>query len=339
MTKQMKAVIVPDVKAAWEVRERPVPEPGPGEVLVRIHACGICGTDLWMAHGVLSFREFPLLMGHEGVGEVVALGAGVTERKVGDRVGLPMMQKRCGACDFCREEHPNSFVTAGNCANPTLTGVNVDGALAEYAVADVGGTVLLPDGISYEDAAPTVCAGYTTWAGIRRADARPGARVAVVGVGGIGHFAIQFAKAAGYHVIAVTRSPGKHALARELGAADVVADGAALKEIGGADVLLHTSSSHAAAIDAMTGLRPWGKLVLMGLAEDEMILPALPLTTHSHQIIGSAHNGLEYLAEALDIVARGQVKPMVELFPLDRVNDAYQRAAAGEVRFKAVVTF
>ncbi|MEV4807284.1 alcohol dehydrogenase catalytic domain-containing protein [Nonomuraea sp. NPDC049421] len=339
MTKQMKAVIVPDAKAAWEVRERAVPEPGPGEVLVRVHACGICGTDLWMAHGVLSFREFPLLMGHEGVGEVVALGAGVTERKVGDRVGLPMMQKRCGACDFCREEHPNSFVTAGNCASPTLTGVNVDGALAEYAVADIGGTVLLPDGITYEDAAPTMCAGYTTWAGIRRADARPGARVAVVGVGGIGHLAIQFAKAAGYHVIAVTASLSKHALARELGADDVVADGAALKEIGGADVLLHTSSSHAAAVDAMAGLRPWGKLVLMGLAEDEMILPALPLTTHSYQVIGSAHNGLEYLAEALDIVARGHVKPMVELFPLERVNDAYQRAAAGEMRFKAVVTF
>ncbi|MFC7108694.1 alcohol dehydrogenase catalytic domain-containing protein [Nonomuraea rubra] len=116
-----------------------MPEPGPGEVLVRVHACGICGTDLWMAHGVLSFREFPLLMGHEGVGEVVALGAGVTERKIGDRVGLPMMQKRCGACGFCREEHPDSFVTAGNCAGPTLTGVNVDGALAEYAVAGVGG--------------------------------------------------------------------------------------------------------------------------------------------------------------------------------------------------------
>ncbi|WP_268958556.1 zinc-binding dehydrogenase [Nonomuraea aridisoli] len=178
-----------------------------------------------------------------------------------------------------------------------------------------------------------MCAGYTTWAGIRRADARPGARVAVVGLGGIGHFAIQFAKAVGYHVIAV-----KHELARELGADDVVTDGAALKEIGGADVLLHTSSSHATAIDAMTGLRPWGKLVLMGLAEDEMILPALPLTTNSYQVIGSAHNGMEYLAEALDIVARGQVKPMVELFPLERVNDAYRKAAAGEARFKAVVT-
>ncbi|MFC7108693.1 zinc-binding dehydrogenase [Nonomuraea rubra] len=132
--------------------------------------------------------------------------------------------------------------------------------------------------------------------------------------------------------------PGKHELARELGAADVVTDGAVLKEIGGADVVLHTSSSHAAAIDAMTGLRPWGKLVLMGLSEDEMILPALSLTTHSHQIIGSAHNGLEYLAEALDIVARGQVRPMIELFPLERADEAYRKVADGEVRFKAVIT-
>jgi D-arabinose 1-dehydrogenase-like Zn-dependent alcohol dehydrogenase len=339
MTTRMKAVIVPELKAAWEVREWPVPEPGPGEVLVRLHACAICGTDVWMAHGVLAFREFPLLMGHEGVGEVVALGTGVTERKIGDRVGLPMMQKRCGSCDFCREEHPNSFVTAGNCANPTLTGVNVDGALAEYMAADVGGTVLLPDGISYEDAAPTVCAGYTVWAGIRRADARPGARVAVVGVGGIGHFALQYAKAAGYHVIAVTRTADKHALARELGADDVVADGAALKEIGGADVLLHTSSSHAAIVDAMAGLRPWGTVVLMGIALDELTLPALSLTTHSHRVVGSAHNGMEYLSEALDIVARGEVKPMIERFPLARANDAYEKVAAGEVRFKAVVTY
>ncbi|RIQ10869.1 alcohol dehydrogenase [Jiangella rhizosphaerae] len=335
----MKAVIVPEVKAAWELHERPVPEPGPKEVLVRIHACAICGTDLWLAHGVLSFREFPLLMGHEGVGEVVAVGAGVTERKVGDRVGMPMMQKRCGACAFCREEHPNSFVTAGNCANPTLTGVNVDGAFAEYLATDVGGTVLLPDGLSYEDAAPTLCAGYTVWAGIRRADARPGARVAVVGLGGIGHFAVQFAKAVGYHVIVVTRTPDKHELARELGADDVVADGAALEEIGGADVILHTSSSHAAVIDAMTGLRPWGKVVLMGIGLDDLAIPALSLTTHSHQIIGSAHNGLEYLSEALDIVASGRVKPMTELFAVEQANDAYEKAAAGEVRFKAVVTF
>jgi D-arabinose 1-dehydrogenase-like Zn-dependent alcohol dehydrogenase len=335
----MKTIVIREANAPWEIEDRPIPEAGPHQVLVRIHACGVCGTDLWMAQGVLSYRSFPLVLGHEGVGEVVAVGEGVTERKVGDRVGIPMVQKRCGICDFCREEHPNSFVTAANCANPVLTGVNVDGAHAEYAVADVGGTVLIPDEVPDELAAPTLCAGYTVWAALRRADARPGGRVAVVGVGGLGHLAIQYAKAAGYHVTAVTHTPAKQQLAADLGADEVVPDGAALKASGGADVLMHTSSHHAAVVDAMAGLRPWGKLVMNGIAVDEMRLPALELVSNSYQVIGSAHNGLEYLAEALGFVARGQVKPVVEVFGADRADEAVKRVTSGDVRFKAVITY
>jgi alcohol dehydrogenase/propanol-preferring alcohol dehydrogenase len=335
----MKAVVVSEANGPWELRDRERPEPGPNQVLIRIRACGICGTDLWLAHGDLSLGEFPRVLGHEGVGEVVAVGAGVTEFAVGDRVGAPMMQKRDGVCDFCQEQHPNSFVTAVNCAGPTLTGVNVDGGLAEYLVADVGGTVRLPDGISYEDAAPTVCAGYTVWSAIRRADPKPGARVAVVGIGGLGHLAIQYAKSAGYHVTAVTRTPSKQELARQLGADEVVSDGEGLKAAGGADVLMHTSSSHAAVVDAMTGLKPWGKLVMNGIAFDEMALPALSLVSNSYQVIGSAHNGNEYLAEALEIVARGDVKPMIEVFPSERVQEAHDKLVSGDIRFKAVVTY
>ena len=188
---QMKAAVVSEANAPWVLEDRPVPEYGPNDVLVRIHACGICGTDVWMANGTLSFHEFPLILGHEGVGEVVAVGAGVTTRKVGDRVGIPMVQKTCGVCDFCRQGHPASFVSGVNCANPTLTGVTVNGAFAEFVAADAGGTVLLPDGISYEDAAPTLCAGYTVWAALRKVDPKPGAKIAVVGIGGLGHLAIQ----------------------------------------------------------------------------------------------------------------------------------------------------
>ncbi|MEO3924051.1 alcohol dehydrogenase catalytic domain-containing protein [Micromonosporaceae bacterium B7E4] len=336
---QMKAAVIAEANAAWVLEDRPVPEMGPNDVLVRIHACGICGTDVWMANGTLSFHEFPLILGHEGVGEVVAVGKGVTKRRVGDRVGIPMAQKTCGVCDFCREEHPVSFVSGVNCANPTLTGVTVDGAFAEYIAADADGTVLLPHGISYEDAAPTLCAGYTVWAALRKVDPKPGAKVAVVGVGGLGHLAIQYAKAAGYHVTAVTRTGDKQELARQLGADNVVADGAALKEAGGADVLMHTSSSHAAVVDAMNGLKPWGKVVMMGVATDEMPLPAGPLTFQGYEVIGSAHNGMEYLVEALDFVARGVVKPMVEVFSKERVGEAYEAASSGKVRFKAVVMF
>jgi D-arabinose 1-dehydrogenase-like Zn-dependent alcohol dehydrogenase len=336
---RMKAVVVSAPKAPWELQDRERPRIGAGQVLVRIHACGICGTDLWLAHGTLKFREFPLVLGHEGVGEIVAVGDGVTERQIGDRVGLPMMQRSCGRCDFCREHHVNSFVTAANCASPTLTGVNVDGAHAEYMVAHVSGTILLPKDISYEDAAPTLCAGYTVWAAIRRAAPKPGAHIAVVGIGGLGHFAIQYAKTAGFSVTAVTRTSSKAQLAKQLGADQVVSDGAELKAAGGADVIMHTSSSHAAVVNAMEGLKPWGKVIMNGIAFDEMNVPALPLVSHSYQIVGSAHNGLEYLAEALDIVARGAVKPMVEVFPKERVAQAYERAASGEVRFKAVVTY
>jgi alcohol dehydrogenase/propanol-preferring alcohol dehydrogenase len=335
----MKAAVVTEANAAWELQDRDQPQVGPDEVLVRVHACGICGTDLWLAHGDLSFREFPLVLGHEGVGEVVAVGEAVTKRKVGDRVGMPMMQKACGVCDFCHEEHPNSFVTAANCANPILTGVTVDGAHAEYVTVDVGGTVLLPDGISYEDAAPTLCAGFTVWAALRRAEPKPAARVAVVGIGGLGHLALQYAKAAGFHVTAVTRTADKGDLARQLGADEVVADGPGLREAGGADVLMHTSSSHASVSDAMQGLRPWGKLVMNGIAFDDLTLPSLSLVSNSHQVVGSAHNGLEYLVEALDLVARGAVKPMVEVFPKERIAEAHDRVAAGDVRFKAVVTY
>lgn len=339
MAARMKAVVVSKEKGPWELQEKDRPVVGPGQVLVRIHACGICGTDLWLAHGTLKFRDFPLVLGHEGVGEVVEVGAGVTERRVGDRVGLPMMQRSCGRCEFCREQHVNSFVTAANCASPMLTGVNVDGAHAEYMVAHASGTVLLPENISYENAAPTLCAGYTVWAALRRAAPKPGARIAVVGIGGLGHFAIQYAKTTGFDVTAVTRTASKAALARQLGADNVVSDGAALKAAGGADVIMHTSSSHAPVVNAMEGLRPWGKVIMSGIAVDEMTIPALPLVSHSYQIVGSAHNSLEYLAEALDLVAGGAVKPMIEVFPKERVAEAYERAASGAVRFKAVVTY
>ena len=336
----MKAAVVPAAGAHWTLQDVPKPEAGPHQVLVKIHACGLCYTDALLAQDVLSFRPFPIVLGHEGVGEVVAVGEGVTTRKVGDRVGLPITQKPCGRCDFCRERHPYSFVTANNCVAPILTGVNVDGGHAEYIAADASGTVLLPDGLSYELAAPTVCAGYTVWAALRRANAKPGARVAVLGVGGVGHLGIQFAKAAGYHVIAITHSPDKHDLARELGADDVVTNGDELHDVGGADVLLHTAPTHAPAVDALKGLRPWAKIVLMGIAaEDSFSFPALALTGHSFEIIGSAHNGPEYLAEALEIVARGEVKPMVEIFPKERVDEAYQRLINGQLRFKAVVTY
>jgi alcohol dehydrogenase/propanol-preferring alcohol dehydrogenase len=338
-TATMQSAVVAEANATWTLQDRPMPTVGPDDVLVKIHACGVCGTDLWLAQGALAFREFPIVCGHEGAGEVVAVGEGVTKRKVGDRVGVFMMQKADGVCDFCHEEHTNSFVTAANCASPKLTGVTVDGAFADYIAVDVGGTVLLPDGVAFEEAAPILCSGYTVWAAIRRAAPKPGARIGVVGIGALGHLAIQYAKAAGFHVVAITRSTDKHDLVRGLGADDVVTDGEGLKAAGGVDVILHTSSSHELVLDAIQGLKPWGKIILCGIGFDEMNLPALGLTSNSQQVIGSAHNGIEYLVEALEFLADGKVKPMIEVFPKDRIAEAYDKVVDGKIRFKAVVTF
>ena len=300
---------------------------------LKVEACGICGSDLHFWHGQLP-RPIGTAPGHEFAGTVIDGPARLPDVRYAVSPNVC-----CGRCDFCREQHVNSFVTAANCASPTLTGVNVDGAHAEYTVAHASGTVLLPRDISYENAAPTLCAGYTVWAAIRRAAPKPGGHIAVVGIGGLGHFAIQYAKAAGFAVTAVTRTSSKAELARKLGADNVVSDGAELKAAGGADVIMHTSSSHAAVVNAMEGLRPWGKVIMNGIALDEMTLPALPLVSHSYEIVGSAHNSLEYLAEALELVASGAVKPMIEVFPKERVADAYERAASGAVRFKAVMTY
>jgi D-arabinose 1-dehydrogenase-like Zn-dependent alcohol dehydrogenase len=161
----------------------------------------------------------------------------------------------------------------------------------------------------------------------------------VVGIGALGHLAIQYAKAAGFHVVAITRSTDKHELVRSLGADEVVTGGEELKAAGGVEVLLHTSSSHELVLDCIQGIKPWGKIVLCGIGFDAMDLPALAVTSNSLQVVGSAHNGIEYLVEALGFLGRGEVKPMIEVFPKERIVEAYDKVVAGDIRFKAVVTF
>lgn len=335
----MRSVVVPALGAQWEARTVQAPEAGPGQVLVKVHASGICGTDVWITEGKLAFgADFPMTLGHEGAGEVVAVGAGVTSRAVGDRVGLVTLQTGCGRCAWCRRKEPLDFVTAANCERPVLTGMNVAGANGEYAAVSAEATVLLPEGLPYEHAAPLMCVGYTAWSGLRRADPQPGERVAVSGIGGMGHLALQYAKAAGFTTIAVTGSPDKRDLAHKLGADLVVSDGAELREAGGADVLMHTNSSNRAVADAFQGVAPHGRVVLMGIAFDELTVPNMPMIMNSIRILGSAHNGPQYLTQALQIAAEGKVTPMVEVYAQHRAAEAYQRTAQGKARFRTVIT-
>ncbi|RGD57264.1 alcohol dehydrogenase [Kitasatospora xanthocidica] len=338
----MWAAVVPEAKARWELREIPTPRPGPGQVLIRVHACGVCHNDLLVSQGVFPFPAFdPVVVGHEAAGEVVEVGAGVTGRRVGDRVGATWVQATCGRCAYCRLNLPLSGQSGMNCPEAVMSGLTVQGGHAEYVVVAAASTVLLPDAVPYETAAPVLCAGYTAWSALRAADPGPRERVAVLGIGGLGHLAVQFARAGGFETVAVTSSPDKHRLARTLGADHVVADGDGLRAIGGADVVLVTGTSYRAAAGALQGLRPNGRMVLATIdpVEPFAIPPTSPFWAQRQQVIGATHNGLDRLTEALDLVASGAVTPLVETFPKERVAEALDRVERGEARFRAVVTY
>ncbi|MEV7008175.1 alcohol dehydrogenase catalytic domain-containing protein [Streptosporangium sp. NPDC051022] len=338
----MKAAVVPEVNGTWEIREVPTPRPGPGEVLVRVHACGICHNDIWLTRGVFGFPALdPVITGHEAAGEVVELGPGVTTREVGDRVGTTWVQSTCGRCAYCRLNLPLTGQSAMNCAKPVMTGMTSQGGHAEYVAVAAASTVLLPERLSYEMAAPMLCAGYTAWSALRAGCPRPHERVAVLGVGGLGHLALQFSRACGFETVAVTGTPDKQDYARKLGADIVVADGGELREAGGADVILVTGISNEAAAATLQGIRPEGRMVLATIdPTSRFTLPPFPpIWSHRHRIVGATHNGLNHLAEALDLAARGAVTPVVETFAKEEIGHAVTRAADGGVRFRAVVTY
>lgn len=334
----MLAAIVPSMNGTWEVKEVSTPQPGTNQVLIKIHASGICYTDVHITRGALGVK-FPHTIGHEPAGEIIALGEGVTTRKVGDRVGVPWLQSTCGRCEWC--QRGKSFF----CPDHIGTGINIAGSHAEYMVAYADATQLIPNGLSYDQAAPIFCAGYTVYSGLRFADPKPHERVVVVGIGALGHLGIQYSKAAGFETIAVTHSKDKEELAYKLGADSVVADGEGLlKESqhgspvgGGSDVILATSNSYKATADSIKGLRPDGRFVLMGVSTTEPFTISPEILFKRARIIGSTQNDREHLYEALDYVAKGKVRVMTEIFPLEEISNAYDKVANGNVRFKAVI--
>jgi dehydrogenase len=337
----MLAAVVPSVNGKWEVKEVAIPQPGVNQVLIKMYASGICYTDVHATKGALGVK-FPYIIGHEPAGEIVELGEGVTTRKVGDRVGVPWLQSACGRCEWC--QRGKLFF----CPNHTATGINIAGGHAEYMVAYADATQLIPNGLSYDQAAPIFCAGYTVYSGLRLANPKPHERVAVVGIGALGHLGIQYSKAAGFETIAVTHSKDKEELAYKLGADSVVSDGEGLlkekgqhddssPDGGGADVILATSNSYNATADAIKGIRPDGRVILMGVSPSESLTVHPEILFKHARIIGSTQNDREHLYEALDYVAKGKVKVMTETSPLEEISNAYDKVANGNVRFKAVV--
>jgi alcohol dehydrogenase len=330
----MFAAVVPGANQKWEIRDVPLPRPSPSQVLVRIRASGLCFSDIHLAQGKMAPVSFPAVLGHEPVGEVVELGSAVKTVSVGDRVGTNTLQRGCGRCEWCQRGKELY------CGNAVMLMVHQSGSHAEYMLAEERALFFLPDNLSYEQAAPLFCAGSTVWSGIREANPMPTDRIAVVGIGGLGHLAIQYAKAAGHIVLALSRSAEKRRLAVALGADEVVADGNELKQVGGADIILSTANSYSAAVEAMTGLRPEGRVVLMGLQDEDMVLPEklVPqMIGYRQRIIGSQQNGREFQQESLQIAAAGKVKVYTETYKFSELGTAVDRVAQGAVRFRAVL--
>lgn len=329
----MRAAVITEFNAPWQIRDVSDVRPGPGQVVIRVHASGMCGTDLHVHHGMFPLKP-PFVAGHEPTGVVAEVGPGVTDLQVGDRVGVFWNQKGCGRCDVCQTGRPD------RCAE-SQTWMNVGGGNSELMLAWASGCALLPDGVSFEEAAPIFCAGYTVMSGLRNASPKPGERVAVLGVGGLGHLAVQLSKAVGLETFAITGQENKKQELRDLGADEIVLagqdPGAALKAMGGADIILSTTNSAKQIAQACAGLRHSGRLINMGIPDGPIAVDALPLLLGQREVRGSTQDERSDLFEALQLLARGKIKPRIETYPLAQINEVRERLEAGKVRYRAVL--
>jgi D-arabinose 1-dehydrogenase-like Zn-dependent alcohol dehydrogenase len=334
----MKAAVFTKLNSPWEILEKPVPEPKEGQVLIKIHASGLCGTDLHVHHGLFKV-PLPCLLGHEPVGEIVAKGPGVLNLNIGDRVGVSWSQRGCGRCHECQCDEMK-YCT--HTPDQQDTWIGMGGGMAEYMLAWGSGCTLLPSTLSYQVAAPLFCAGFTIASGFNNGHVRPGETVAIFGVGGLGHLAIQYAKAKGNRVMAITEKKEKCELARSLGADDVfVVDEKLIENIqaaGGIDVLLHTGNSSAVITRLLDAMNPEGRVVIMGIDKEPFVAPPMTLISKQLRICGSKQNNKKDLVDILDLAAKGLVKPMIEVYKLDQIQEVIQKLEAGKVRFRAVVS-
>jgi D-arabinose 1-dehydrogenase-like Zn-dependent alcohol dehydrogenase len=329
----MKAAVITEFNAPWQIREVSDVKPGPGQVVIRVHASGMCGTDLHVHHGLFPL-EPPIVAGHEPVGVVAEVGAGVTDLRVGDRVGVFWKQKGCGRCTACQAGRKDA------CAE-VQSWMQLGGGNSELMLAWASGCALLPDGVSFEEAAPIFCAGYTVMSGLRNASPRPGERVAVLGVGGLGHLALGMSKAVGLETFAITGQADKLRELRELGADEAILTGddpgAALEAAGGADIILSTTNSAKQIAQAFRGLRHGGRLINMGIADAPLPIESYSLVAGQRELRGSTQDERSDLFEALELLAQKKIKPRVEAYPLAQVNSVRERLAAGKVRYRAVL--
>jgi len=336
----MKAAVLADFGQPLSIEELATPQPRDDEVLIEVEACGVCHSDLHIVDGDLPrFRaatKARLIPGHEVVGRVVGRGPGVSGLELGERVGVPWQHACCGQCAMCLDGHENL------CAKGSVTGMTVDGGYAQFMRACASHALRIPDGLQPHEVAPLFCAGVTSYRALKNAGVAPGRRVAVFGIGGLGHLAVQIARAMGAEVVGVDVAPDKLALAMELGAVvGIDASNAqalkGLRQSGGVHVAVVTSAAHAAYAAALQCLRPTGTLSVVGLPPQPLQFPALSLVAGEYRIVGSSVGTREDVRAVLEMASVGRLRCRVQTRPLGQVNAVLDEMRRGEIQGRVVL--
>ena len=334
---RMKAAQISKPKGDFELVERPVPEPGETEVRIKVEACGVCHSDVLVKEGLWPGLRYPRIPGHEVAGRIDAVGSRVQGWKPGQRVGVGWHGGHCFHCEPCRRGH---FIL---CQSLKVTGISHDGGYAEYMISPAEAVAAMPDDLPADEAAPLLCAGITVFNSLRNSGARAGDLVAVQGVGGLGHLGIQYAHRMGFRTVALNRGTDKRELAAKLGADDYIDTSAqsaaeALQKLGGARVALATAPDAKSISSLVGGLGPDGQLLVVGAAMEPLSISALDLIGARRSVQGWPSGTAIDSEDTLRFSALSGVRPMIEKFPLAKVNEAYQHMMSGKVRFRGVLT-
>jgi alcohol dehydrogenase, propanol-preferring len=337
----MKAAILREFRTSLTIEEIDRPKPGPDEVLIEIEVCGVCHSDLHIADGdwpqFAGIVKRPLILGHEIVGRVAEKGAEVSDLRLRDRVGVPWVHWSCGDCEYCREGNENL------CVRQKITGVTVDGGYAEYVKAPASHVLRIPDGLPAAEVAPLLCAGVTVYRALKKANLLPGQRLAIFGIGGLGHLAIQIGRAWGAEIFAVDVSEEKLTLAKSLGAATTLnaASTNVVKNMqaeGGAHIVLVTSAAKAAYEIAFPCVRPTGTLLVVGLPAEAICFPPILMAAGEVRVQASAVGTRQDLKEVLELAAAGRVRCRTATHPLTRANEVLDQLRKGLVSGRIVLT-
>lgn len=334
---RMKAVQVSKPHGDWEIVERDIPQPGARQVRVKVEACGVCHSDVVVKEGVWPGLQFPRIPGHEISGRIDAVGADVTNWKVGQRVGVGWHGGHCFVCDPCRR---GQFIL---CVNGRLTGISHDGGYAEYMISPAEAIAAMPDDLKDDEAAPLLCAGITVFNSLRNSIARAGDTVAVQGVGGLGHLGIQYARQMGFNTIAIGRGQDKADFVKKLGARHYI-DGDAgdpveqLKKMGGAKVILSTAPDAKAMSALPAALKPAGELLVIGVPNEPLSVNVVDILTGQKTIQGWPSGTAKDSEDTLRFSVQSGVRPMIEKYPLEKINDAWEKMTSGRARFRVVLT-